>query len=145
MENTPVTSSGKTFPEHSQATKAKTSSPSSKRSRKLPTQTLMCLNLNKRHLGKDLLGNMQVSWLAMDGPSLGERLMLNTGEYPNAVVESTLSQILVPNAPIKYYLSARACQGILNRAEKRGKKLPEMLEEALREVAALYGPKLHEP
>ena len=83
------------------------------------------------------LGNTQAMWLVMDGASLGERLMLNTGEYPNAVVESTLSQILQENAPTKYYLSARACQGILNRAERRGKKLPQMLEEALREVVAL--------
>lgn len=35
------------------------------------------------------------------------------------------------NAPRKYYLSAKACRGILNRAEKRGKKLPEQLRTAL--------------
>jgi hypothetical protein len=52
-------------------------------------------------------------------------------------VESTLSQILQENVPTKYYLSARACQGILNRAERRGKKLPQMLEEALREAVEL--------
>ena len=137
MENTHALSYGKTFPEPSAATKAATSSPSSKRSRKLPTPTFMCLNLNKRHLAQDLLGNMQATWLAMDGASLGERLMLNTGEYPNAAVESTLSQILQENVPTKYYLSARACQGILNRAERRGKKLPEMLEAALKEAVEL--------
>ena len=137
MENIHDSLSGKTSQEHSAVTKAETSSPSFKRSRRLPTPTFMCLNLNKRHLGQDLLGNTQAMWLVMDGASLGERLMLNTGEYPNAVVESTLSQILQENAPTKYYLSARACQGILNRAERRGKKLPQMLEEALREVVAL--------
>ena len=127
--------SGRTSPEHSQATKAEISSPSSKRSRKLPTPTFMCLNLNKRHV--DLFGNYQAMWVEMDGASLGERLMLNTGEYPNVVEESILSSILEENAPTKYYLSARACQGILNRAERRGKKLPEMLEEALRERIAM--------
>ena len=32
---------------------------------------------------------------------------------------------------MEHNLSAKACQGILNRAERRGKKLPEMLEAAL--------------
>lgn len=87
--------------------------------------------------GTDLLGNTLAKSWDVAGQSHGVLLTLNTGEYPNAVVESTLSQILVPNAPEKYYLSVRACQGILNRAEKRGKKLPEMLEEALREVVEM--------
>jgi hypothetical protein len=34
--------------------------------------------------------------------------------------------------PPKYYLSSTACQGILRRAERRGKALPPMLDEALR-------------
>jgi hypothetical protein len=57
--------------------------------------------------------------------------MLNTGESPNAAVESTLSSILQVNVPEKFYLSGRACEGILRRAERRGKELPEMLKEAL--------------
>jgi hypothetical protein len=48
-----------------------------------------------------------------------------------------LSQILEANAPEKYYLSPKACAGILRRAEKRGKELPPMLKEALEEVVAL--------
>jgi hypothetical protein len=87
-------------------------------------------------MGQDLRGNPLVSWVETGGASLGEQLMLNTGEYPNDVVESTLSQILQENVPTKYYLSVRACQGILNRAKRRGKQLPQMLEEALMEVCA---------
>jgi hypothetical protein len=34
--------------------------------------------------------------------------------------------------PERYSLSQKACAGILRRAEKRGKKLPPMLEAALR-------------
>ena len=64
-------------------------------------------------------------------------MMLNTGECPSVAVESTLSQILQANAPEKYYLSAKACAGILRRAEKRGKALPPMLREALEEAVAL--------
>jgi hypothetical protein len=135
MENIPVTSSGKMYPEHSAAIKAETSLQSSKRSRKLPTPTYMCLNLKARQT--DLFGNTQVKLWETAGPLHGEQWTLNTGEYPSAVVESTLSQILQANAPEKYYLSARACQGILNRAERRGKKLPEMLEAALMEVVLL--------
>ena len=31
----------------------------------------------------------------------------------------------------KYYLSKRACEGILRRAKERGKELPEILKQAL--------------
>ena len=67
----------------------------------------------------------------MGGLSLGELMMLNTGECPNAAVESRLSQILEDNPQEKYYLSAKACQGILRRAERRGKDLPETLKAVL--------------
>lgn len=66
-----------------------------------------------------------------DGLWLGDSLTLNIGESPNAERESLLSQILEVNVPQKYYLSARACQGILTRASRRGKPLPELLEQAL--------------
>ena len=72
-----------------------------------------------------------------DGLWLGDSLTLNIGEFPNAERESLLSQILEDNVPQKYYLSARACQGILVRASRRGKKLPELLEAALRETIDL--------
>lgn len=73
-----------------------------------------------------------------DGLWLGDSLTLNTGESPNAVKELLLSQILEDNVPQKYYLSARACQGILTRASRRGKKLPELLEAALLETIDLF-------
>jgi DNA (cytosine-5)-methyltransferase 1 len=37
----------------------------------------------------------------------------------------------------KYYLSEKACLGILRRAERRGKVLPPMLDQALRKQAGL--------
>jgi hypothetical protein len=61
----------------------------------------------------------------------GASSMPNTGEYPSVAVASTLSQILEDNPHPKYSLSAMACQGILRRAERRGKELPEMLRVAL--------------
>ena len=62
--------------------------------------------------------------------------MRNTSESPNGAVESTLSRILTENAPAKYSLSAKACQGILRRASVRGKELPQMLRVALERQAA---------
>ena len=37
--------------------------------------------------------------------------------------------------PEKYYLSPKACQGILRRASVRGKELPEVLRTALERQA----------
>lgn len=63
-----------------------------------------------------------------------EFLTHNTGECPSVAVESNLSSILQANAPKKYYLSAKACEGILRRAERRGKELPPMLKTALEQM-----------
>jgi hypothetical protein len=48
-----------------------------------------------------------------------------------------LSRVLedAASVPQRFYLSQRACAGILRRAEKRGKDLPELLSQALRQVA----------
>ena len=37
--------------------------------------------------------------------------------------------------PQRFFLSAKACAGILRRAENRGKKLPQQLQAALTAVA----------
>ena len=42
------------------------------------------------------------------------------------------------NLPQRYYLSPRACRGILHRAANREKELPPMLEQALRLVATKH-------
>lgn len=57
--------------------------------------------------------------------------MRNTGESPNDGAEYTLAQILVENPPTKYYLSVKAMDGILSRASRRGKQLPELLVTAI--------------
>lgn len=66
-----------------------------------------------------------------DGAWLGESTTRNTGECPNAVVVSRLSQILEETPHTKYCLTAKACQGILRRAERRGKDLPKLLKAVL--------------
>lgn len=62
---------------------------------------------------------------------LGEYWTLNFGESPRDAEESSLSQILEATVPERYYLSPKACGGIIRRAGNRGKKLPPILEAAL--------------
>ena len=59
-------------------------------------------------------------------------LTLNLSEKPRMANPSLLSEILEEDVDPRYNLSSKACRGILNRASKRGKKLPDVLEEALR-------------
>lgn len=66
-----------------------------------------------------------------DGAWCGELTTHNTGECPNAVVVSRLSQILEETPHPKYNLTAKACQGILRKAERRGKDLPKLLKAVL--------------
>ncbi|RHQ27790.1 hypothetical protein DWY95_08440 [Faecalibacterium sp. AF28-13AC] len=79
----------------------------------------------------------------MDGLSRGDCSMLVVGAYPSVERESRLSWILEGNVPQKYYLSARACQGILNRASRRGKALPDLLKNALLEMIEWWRMKEH--
>ena len=75
--------------------------------------------------------------------SLTGFLTLNTSEwnhipapFPSGDGVCSLSDILETGAvPQRYYLSGRACRGILRRAAKRGKQLPPFLHAALEAVA----------
>ena len=122
---------GKTSPEHTVQTEGKTSESSSKNSARLPTTRFQFLDLRK-----DGGGGLVPLW-ETDIQSLGARWTLNIGESPKDVEESGLWQILEERVLPKYYLSAKACAGILRRAERRGKELPKLLKEALEEQA--YG------
>ncbi len=58
------------------------------------------------------------------------------GPCPSDGGVSSLSHILETQpVPLRYYLSAKACAGILRRAAKRGKALPTLLRKALSAVA----------
>ena len=70
-------------------------------------------------------------------PWAGAFSMLNTGVSRNAEPESSLSQILEDSPHPRYYLSPKACLGILRRAKVRGKPLPKRLEAALLAQAGL--------
>lgn len=128
--------SGKTCPEHSQATKGETSRQSSKRSSASQNRKPPILKCLKR-VGTPG-GATTMKW-EDDGAWLGECMMRNTGESPNVAVVSRLSQILEATPQEKYSLSAKACQGILRRAERRGKDLPETLKAVLLMQSELGG------
>src|SRR5690554_1755637 len=63
--------------------------------------------------------------------------MPNISAWPNDAAVCSLWQVLEEGSiPHRYFLSPKACAGILRRAERRGKQLPEMLMNALTSVAA---------
>ena len=102
---------GKTSPEPSTATKAKTSGPSS-----------------QRWMTSGLWRNGGTCW------------MHSSSESPNGVDECSLSlssilQSSDEQAMDKYFLSAKAAAGILRRSTNRGRLLPPLLQQALERVA----------
>lgn len=70
---------------------------------------------------------------ARDVKSHGGSSTLNIGASPNIERESSLLQVLeIGGVDRKYYLSPKACQGILRRAKARKKRLPELLYRVLK-------------
>ena len=107
---------------------------SSTRSSRLRNRSIQALDL--RTGGGGLLGpswEIDPLWLGLFGP-------LNSSECPKDAADCSLSQILLGTVPSKYYLTKRACLGILRRADKRGKPLPELLELALKLQAGILPP-----
>lgn len=135
MENTQNTPFGKTCRARFQAIRDETSSKCLEPSSVRRVETgMMCLNLSEKANLADLLGETPAaSWETVTRLP-GACWTPNTGACPKDAKESSLSAILQADAPEKYSLSARACLGILKRAEKRGKKIPAMLWEALVET-----------
>ena len=77
-------------------------------------------------------GEGLLSWpISTDSQRRPFYLTMNIGEKPRVPNPTRLSEILEPNPDPKYNLSETACQGILRRAERRGKVLPPELKAAL--------------
>jgi len=76
----------------------------------------------------NLLGE---SYWEIRSPWRGDASMLNTGVSPREEKESSLWQILEEQPHSRYYLTRKACLGILRRSAERGKELPPQLKEAL--------------
>ena len=87
----------------------------------------------------DLADGQTQDWFELkQRTSHGASSTLNIGEFPSAASASSLSQILQKreDVPEKYFLSPRACKGILRRAKERGKELPPELKAALEAQAS---------
>ena len=125
---------GKTCREPSPAEhpRERTSASSSRRSSALKTAPVQCLDLTPGH--GDLLGR---PYWEMNSAWLGDVWTLNSGVSPREERGSSLSQIMQISPHPKYYLSPKACLGILRRAKERGKELPPQLKDALMAQAGL--------
>ena len=106
----------------------KISEQSLKRSAQLKKQMYIFLDLRKNGT------TQEKSWVTVT-PSLGEPWTRNTSMCHSEGRDVFLSEILEVQVPPKYYLSQRACLGILRRAAARGKKLPPLLKKALEQQA----------
>ena len=128
---------GKMCPEPSPAEhqKERISGSSSRRSSELKSVVFQSLDLTPG--AGNLLGEF---YWELISPWRGGASTLNTGVSPKDAKESSLSQILQADPPLKYYLSPKACLGILRRAFERGKELPKKLERALKIQAGLMRP-----
>ena len=126
---------GKMCPELSAPTKEPISASCFKKPQKWPAnKPPLFLSLKTDGLQPDALPMWEDN-----GALRGEYLMHSFGVCPKDENASHLSQILEASPHPKYSLSARACLGILNRAEKRGKQLPEILKLALIQQAQRGG------
>lgn len=92
-----------------------------------------------RLTGDGILEPSSGRWASSGMGSATECLTLNMPEW---VISHTLSHsdaavcslsdiLETGDLPQRYFLTARACAGILRRAERRGKELPEALHQAL--------------
>jgi hypothetical protein len=62
--------------------------------------------------------------------------MLSTSEFPKGEdVSSSLADVLeTSSVQQKYYLSPKAAEGVLRRSNRKGKKLPDLLQKAFENV-----------
>jgi len=85
--------------------------------------------------GGETLPSSFEGWSNSGMASSGGYLTLSISECPNDGAGCSLSDILEMDVPPRYFLSPKACAGILRRAERRGKELPPSLKLALAHVA----------
>lgn len=121
---------GKMFMELLARHREKTSEQSLKLSGKSARETIAFLDMRKTNKDGKNGRTPDLSWEIIP-LSLGEDLMHKVGEFPKDASVSSLSSILEVNVPDRYYLSVRACEGILRRSEQRGKQLDPLLKQAL--------------
>ncbi len=115
-------------------------SPASSTTRKTPSVPSWedWLALNPPHSLQGADGEVQVWFLDPPASPPGAYWTPDTSEWPSDGSASlcSLAEALIDGpVPPRLYLSPEACADILTRARKRRKKLPEMLRDALQQVA----------
>lgn len=131
----PLSCSGKTSPE--------SSTPKITPSAAL-WETYLAVTFPLRYPQAD--GKAAVLFPVRKDKSRGGFWTLNISECPNDGKESLLSQVLETDSiPKKYFLSSKACAGILRRAKARNKILPDSLKVALERSMKQELPELVEP
>lgn len=134
MADTHKSPFGRMFMERFLQMTERISGSSSKASGKSAKETIAFLDLRKpteSNAGPSLAVSWETRVL-----SHGEDSTLNIGESPRDASEC--SSILEDNVPLKYYLSERACLGILRRSEEKGKPLDPLLKAVLERQAGVY-------
>ena len=139
MEKNRDGSAGRMCPVPSPQTRVPTSKRSLKRSSASKNRPPRCLRLRKTD-GPTLTCTWET-----DGAWHTACSTLNIGAFPSEEQESFLSQILQVNVPQRFYLSRKACLGILRRASARGKELPAILRIALEQQAERMKGRLNPP
>ena len=120
-------------PCHPEPQKRRTSGSSSKNSSELAAIPYQSLDLTPG------AGNLldEFYWEILS-PWRGESSIRNTGPAPRSgAAGSTLSSILEDNPHPKYYLTRKACAGIIRRSSERDKPLPPILQKALEVQAGI--------
>lgn len=97
-------------------------------------------------LGKDWIsGLFSVGWATSGMVYRGDVWMLSFSDSPNDASGCSLSDILEDHVPQRFFLSVRAARGILDRSERRGVKLPQVLRDALIATAGSKHPSPEPP
>ena len=131
MENIPNGLCGRTCRARCPLTMGRTSGKSSKASSasRNPKQMFLCLRTENGCRP----GRSWATVILSPGASSTPRRVGASHKDGNVYL---LSSILMEDVPDRYSLSPKACRGILRRAAKRGKELPQVLREALERQAA---------
>ena len=85
--------------------------------------------------GGQLSDSSSEKWMVSGTVWHGDYWTRSSSAWPKGASVSFLSDILETCAPAKYSLSQKACAGILRRAEKRGKPLPQLLNAVIKRMA----------
>lgn len=81
--------------------------------------------------GGRLIASSCQRWMRSGMVWHGEYWMRSFSVWPKDASVCSLLEVLEPCVARKYFLSAKACRGIISRADRRGKPLPKRLRDAL--------------